>query len=373
MSRRPRLAVVAFVGLMSAGVQPEASAQQTDADLTRLVDSLAPLLPDARRAAGEAGEQAERERRILAAPATDTISVGPLTIVTLPSQVALAEQIFTEAWQLYQPHVGATERLRSRWIAFQWRPRVQPIYMEGEYTAVEAGTWRPRSWVENKALDALGMTLREDVLGTRLRNEWMGDGVRPPADVERIYRTLITVPSKQSRECLAGDGLACWSVLGLSEAERPWEQWYTDDELRATVVRTLFRSFRFRRMARMEACVERADVEACASMIEEGVRRPTDLAPLGTAERQAALWVALERGGEGAFERLAEDPEATPAEALVHAAGMTPEQLGLAWRELVLSARPPVHAIPPHSRWMALFWIVFFSALAMRSSRWRLG
>ena len=87
----------------------------------------------------------------------------------------------------------------------------------------------------------------------------------------------------------------------------------------------------------------------------------------------AMLWLAVEGGGEGAWLRLLEDPEASPSEALQHASGMTPEELGLAWREEVLRHRPTTYAgsIPVH--WSLFLWIVLFAAMAMRSTRWRLG
>ena len=87
----------------------------------------------------------------------------------------------------------------------------------------------------------------------------------------------------------------------------------------------------------------------------------------------AMVWVALEAGGEGAWDRLVEDPQMTATQALLNASGSSQQQLEASWRNMILEARPRVHAGLSLSKWTALFWILVLAAFAMRSTRWRLA
>ena len=97
------------------------------------------------------------------------------------------------------------------------------------------------------------------------------------------------------------------------------------------------------------------------------------LAPLGSEERATIVWAALDLGGDGAWNRLLEDPEMTVGEALEYASGVSAEELEAAWRAQVLEHAPQTHADLATTKWTALFWILLLGALAMRSTRWRLG
>ena len=97
------------------------------------------------------------------------------------------------------------------------------------------------------------------------------------------------------------------------------------------------------------------------------------LAPLTAEARVAMLWLAIEAGGDGAWLRLIDDPEASPSEALRSASGMTPAQLGLMWHEEVMRHKPEVYAGSLPVSWVSLFWIALLVGLAMRSTRWRLA
>ena len=91
----------------------------------------------------------------------------------------------------------------------------------------------------------------------------------------------------------------------------------------------------------------------------------------GTAA--ALLMLALQAGGDGAWSRLTEDLEREPGEALLHASGLTPEELGDRWHAWVLSDPPETYAGFGTRALITLLWILGFAALAMRSTRWRLG
>jgi hypothetical protein len=83
------------------------------------------------------------------------------------------------------------------------------------------------------------------------------------------------------------------------------------------------------------------------------------------------IGLALERGGDGAWARLLEDPDMPPEEALVYAAGVPLVELVSEWRAWVVSNRPQVYAGLTGTSALALLWILLFAALAARSTRWR--
>jgi hypothetical protein len=85
------------------------------------------------------------------------------------------------------------------------------------------------------------------------------------------------------------------------------------------------------------------------------------------------LWIAVRMGGEGAWDRLRADPDASAAEALLAASGASRDELAGAWLDYVLENKPATRAGAGTSTLLALFWIAAFGALAMRSTRWRLG
>jgi len=89
--------------------------------------------------------------------------------------------------------------------------------------------------------------------------------------------------------------------------------------------------------------------------------------------RASLLSLALESGGRGAWSRIVEDPAMSPEAALEYASGVPLSTLLAEWRSRVVENRPDVYgSLGAHSG-VALMWALFFAALAMRSTRWRLG
>jgi hypothetical protein len=113
----------------------------------------------------------------------------------------------------------------------------------------------------------------------------------------------------------------------------------------------------------------RGDAAACVRLLPPPGFPP----PLSRVSRAAFAQLALERGGEGGYERLAMDTSATVADRLAAAAGMPLEQLVLEWRALALRARPHAYAGLELKLGATLFWSLVFLWLAARSTRCRAG
>lgn len=125
------------------------------------------------------------------------------------------------------------------------------------------------------------------------------------------------------------------------------------------------------------ACLDEGILEQCDAILTRNSESPYYdrrwFAPLGDDARVTMLWFAVHMGGEGAWDRLVEDPGMSVAEALRYASGATTDELEAAWRAEVLAHRPDAHAGLDTTKWTALFWILLCGALAMRSTRWRLA
>jgi hypothetical protein len=103
------------------------------------------------------------------------------------------------------------------------------------------------------------------------------------------------------------------------------------------------------------------------------LRDKEPLIPLSPEARASFLGQALRTGGAGAFLRLRAADGEPLLDRLVAAAGVPQDSLLAAWRSAVLAARPSARAGLIRSPLSVLFWLVLLGALAVRSTRWRLG
>jgi hypothetical protein len=114
--------------------------------------------------------------------------------------------------------------------------------------------------------------------------------------------------------------------------------------------------------------MEAYEIDACDALLLFDLER---WAPLPGHMRASLVGLALERGGEGAWTRLVENPSMPAEEALARAAGVPLEELVAEWRDWIVTNRPEVYAGTAGKSALALLWIVVFATLATRSTRWR--
>jgi hypothetical protein len=353
----------------------ETRAQQTEEDLVRHIDSLLPLLEQAETEATEARVRREEAKKLAAAPSTDTFMVGPVRIVTIPEQRSLGEEIYRAVWDReYASFVDRSPSVEAHFFTFRWYRDLQPIYVDGPVRRVEMPVWRSRSAVEEAARQGMSAVLAQDLRDTPLAM-WNSSSVRVPPKPVEIYRELALSASVVSRACIEGDASSCWAALGLGDGEDayPLDDWYSPEERRALAGQEWASR---QQMPLWDACVQNGETSSCDVFLSEVLERhrtPANLAPLGAPPRGAMLWIAVRMGGEGAWDRLRADPDASAAEALLAASGASRDELAGAWLDYVLENKPATRAGAGTSTLLALFWIAAFGALAMRSTRWRLG
>lgn len=357
------------------------------------------LRPQRERAQEEAEARQQRDldaRRVAAAAVAtvDTIQVGPMTIVTPTDQVDMARELFGEVWEESFRLIESPE-VEQAWFSFQWADSRVPIHIEEHPRPVELNSrWIRRTNVKRAIREVIAATINYDLSshGTAV-GRWLGMNMLLGPTDETIYRVIASTQSRSTRACLDGDRAECISSLSLNFGASPtwlpestaeerraawdaWEQhtlrhllsWYTADERRALAGQHRTRNRADHRV--WLACVEDGRDDACDEYL---MSRGQDLAPMNPSVRASFAAYALEQGGEGAWTRLLANPDAPPIEALEHASGQSIDELVGGWRARVIDARPDSFARLIPSSGLAVLWFVFFSAFALRSTRWRLG
>lgn len=384
MCRRTlRWTLVAAV--VAAGTPAAVTAQQTmqaqEQVLERHLDSITPLLAQAESAVAVLSARRVDEQKAKSAPVTDTLAIGPLRVVTIPSQQAIAERMFRDVWdRAYAPFVSHSPALEKMTFTFEWATPLVPIYVDGDVRRVESGRWRPESALIEGIRQAISTTIFGDLADTQV-GAWVAGPVGPSPYGALIYRTMAGAPWKIDQACVGGDGNACWKALGLGLSAMPETDWYTPEERRALVASLPLigvRSYKEGK-ALQHSCVADAVFASCDSLLgvrpEHGyVSATRSWSPLPVPSARAQLlWLALEAGGSGAWARLREHPDMSAEKALEYASGLTQDQLGERWQRWLVSQRPPTRAALDPSLLFTLVWVVALAALAMRNTRWRLG
>lgn len=349
-------------------------AQAVD-DLVQRLDSLAPLLEQAERAAERADREARRRAREDLGLTLDTLRVGPLRIVTPEGQASDARRAFEEVWEDAGPRVGdATAELSETIWTFQHAPRLHRLRVyftqHGERRQrVHVRSWLPWGRVlraaEKKVWAVLGRQLEGEVEEV-ISSVWGPWWPLTPERLEAAHRELVTAPGRPARACVAGDVDACWVAIGADGVPDRWDEWYEPAERRA-VLRTRFRGEGPR--AAVDAC-ERGVQDACDDLLNE-LADPA--LPLSGAFRTRIVAHAVQVGGEGGYERLADSGGAGLREALARAAEMDADEVMESWRTRVLEHRPEVGGDTGRRHGSTLVWLVVFGILAMGSTRWRVG
>ncbi len=367
-------AVLALAGPAQAR---QTEPQPTNEQLMQRIEEIAAALPAAKEAAIEAGRARLNGPRLPDRVAVDTFSVGPLTVVALPDQHDEAVDILSEALASYGPWVSEG-RLLSQAMSFQWSVDLKVIDMYSGAIRLEQSRLRKtRGQMVNDARRGIGSRLGQELQGYSPKiSNWFSGPVGEPADANLTYRILAAYPAAINQRCMRDGGLACWTAMGLDVDDFPMDDWYSPEQRQQLVAGQAWahrkRAASLGVAQALSACENDGSVEDCDRVLESGLMGRMWL-PLSNDEHTSLLFLALQAGGEGAWDRLTADPEATPSEALRAASGLTAEELGNLWHAWVLQQRGESQAgLGTRSLW-ALFWILAFAGMAMRSTRWRLG
>jgi len=201
--------------------------------------------------------------------------------------------------------------------------------------------------------------------------------LRPPgADSielgERAFRVAVTSGSAAVRRCLAGDDAQCKSALGLTPADDPLRAWYDpidypdllkrvsnlhaqlETELGTPVVR---------------ACLDDHDIPSCTRVVT-GIPLSALRPPMPDDVRSLLVLTAMQKGGDGAFDRLLADSTTPPLARLAAAARVPEHELLSEWRTRVMVSRP-AKALPTAAiTLVSLAWVAGCFALALRGTPW---
>lgn len=351
------------------------------------IEALLPRWEDARNRAQAAETAREDSIRAANQEPQDTVSVGPITIVTLAGQGELAKDLFSGPVAEIAPMIKGHEHLLEEYLwIFSYHWRWKHVYAEAEFVLdVTMSRRYSRARVIERIRHTLGQALLARLPGGLSDLEELASprSVLPGSDWSWVYRELATAPNRSAEECLAGDLSWCWEAAGVVSAVGGGE-WDTPAKQRALV------SSRYERVlwnerdrfgtleSLVRGCLVLEDDRACQLVLEgRHLSRPSRYkdyrVPLDRLARGTLLGEALRLGGEGSFGRLLSDEDASTRDRLSAAAGMPPDELMARWLDRVKESRPNAQAGLLLSPLSLLLWLALFTYLATRSSRWRLG
>ena len=380
-------AVTALVVLASIGgfraveaEAQEARRYESEESLEARIQTLVPLVEEARvEAEAAAAELLTFTRRAAESiVALDTFAVGQMTIIAPVPDADRGRDLFQSAWETYFAGIESAS-LQASTFTFQARDEPVPIFVEAETYSrhIEIEWWQMRSDAVAVVASAIAFSINRELAESAMAR-WIMNDPLVDHDPAELYRRLATTPSRSVRECLAGNAASCTTSLGLFEGtsiEASLAEWYTVDERRALAIAGGgVRSIGGGASAITDAaaqCLDDADVRACDAVLLVESRR--DLTPLTGVVRASLVRHALGMGGDGAWARLVEARNRPIGEALEYTAGSGLDEIVATWNAWILAARPEVHASLGSRSFFALMWTVLFAAVAMRSTRWRLG
>jgi len=344
-----------------------AAAQLTEADLLHRLDSLQPLLDAATRQSQEWQEEERARVRAQASLATDTLRVGLLRVIAAEGRSEQARDIVEAIWtEHYAAFVDRSPALESATFTFGLGDRRSFVLVPEATQELDVVRWLPRPRREEHVRGAVAAVLSRDLANALPLQSWVSESPFLPYRPEWTYRLVATTPSQAVRRCLSGALESCAAALGLEvEGDAALLSWYSEEERRYLVMRSDIGSVGD---VRRRKCAEERRIDICDELLAADHRRWT---PLPGTVRASLLRLALESGGQGAWGRLLEASERAPEEALAHVSGLDSRALLFEWRVRLVDGRPEAYAALGGRSLLALFWILFFATLAMRSTRWR--
>lgn len=371
-AKRVLLPVLIELALLPAAL----AGQQREPDHALLRHRLDSLIVEHERADSAFARQValERQRRFASEEAVlDTQRVGVLTLISARDDAAKAYAAASEALKEYGALASEpTSPLAEVTLLFEHGRRLavfDQMARDRNTFRVWAPGWADGRWrrrVVGQELDRhLAARLPSDL------REWLGQR-RASFDLsrtvrERIYRTMVSSPSPAVQQCRSGDLGACERALGLADPGPMWSGWYDERQLDAWM---RGQGPGYAHQTDRNACYVQRAPDACARLAAEGIGPPP---PFVRQVRESVVAHALELGGPSGYQRVLADTTGPVSRQLGRVAGTSPDSLLMSWRRTILDARPELTAGLGGSWLATLFWVVAISALAMRSSRWRLG
>ena len=291
----------------------------------------------------------------------DTIEVDGVRFVVKPEHRAEAEDAAHRALAELERSLGTQDRrLLDGWVS----------------TALREG-WTDEYGLQraiNKVVAGAGGKLAE-LGGSNLRS-WASWWNPSEQDLPAAHLDLVTSLSAAATQCFAGSTLWCARVLGIDSLADPWLDLYDAAGRRMFVARRWdwLRWARWRGFAKPAAlfrqCVDGRLDDACLHLLHMEVSYRSALPGRGV---RSLVLEARVIGGEGTFTRLVADTTAPLGDRLAAAAGVPLDSLLRAWHTRVLAAAPAPTRVGSVSGWMSVLVVAIAGALALRSTRWRLG
>lgn len=378
MSRRAPRSLLFGLMVVLAAPLPVRGQQHTEQELLQTLDSLVPLLKDAREDARKARE--EYRKQMDNKLPTHEIQVGLLRLLVLPGEEETARDVVGRVWrQDYASWLDRSPSLGRGRVFFQWSVELaKPEFRSFDVRAVQGERWRSRGYMEAGIREVISQALQGDLVNTPLASTWALPDMRPPQEPANLTRQMMVTPSVAVRNCLGGDDQACLRALALRVDDTPLDEWYTPAERRLLVIRHRARYAAGGNPA-LYACEREASLEWCDGLLEHDIavaRGPQSylwMAPLSGPVRSSLVWYAVSRGGKGAWDRFVEHTDEGALQALEAASGSSGEELVAEWRAWLLDQSPVTQAGVGATAAKALVWILLLFAFATRSTRWRLG
>ena len=392
LSVTPAAAQVTGADAATESAAPQTSFERLReaAEIRRALDQLVPRLAELDAAADVEDAKLDQQRLVEQGVRTDTLRVGPLTIVTRADQRAVVEHAARGALDDLGISLAGAEHLFE---GGEWG--VQIVYG----TAVELGIWKEgvrivesdvrfggESDLRHRLTNELGQVI---ALGMpQVLVEWAGaapvmaQGEASGYTLEDLNRAGRVSGSFAVMNCFQGDAMSCWSVLGFPRSETPALEWYSPEEIEARTRRATGRQARlFGRADEREAAYARqieAELasclngahEVCAQILYAGSAGPY---PIPKVARTSLVTFALEKGGEGALGRLLEADGTDVRGMLEAASAMNTDDLITAWAAEVRAATPVVQENLGTESGAALLWVLMLGGAATAGARRRLS
>ncbi|MDB4906986.1 MAG: hypothetical protein JWO05_1770 [Gemmatimonadetes bacterium] len=339
------------------------------------LDSLRPRLAAARHAA-------DSVRALRAVLPTDSVSTPHLTLLVNPQVQELvrraAQQADSDLTRAFGARtavlrntrfaVGIDTSARERYygspVLTMWSvDTAQHVTRESsEYGTLQAVSTRLRNHGAHDITASLDQPLRD---WAKRDIPWSTADIGNP---DNMRSQLVGAGTDVGMQCTAGSVTACEKGLALAPTRDRITEWYSAAQRRELVMRRGWAWRRGSQAATFDACVDRADDARCLELLRAHESEMSDEG-IPSILRMSLLRFALDRGGPGAFDRLATDT-GDIGSRLAAAAGMPQPALVSAWRDAVLKPEHATEASDPVVLGSSLLWCAGCLALALWRSRW---